>query len=336
VIDQFWIDAVMSEGDGVNRTMNPLALFNYGLCGVSRPLASSSVAAKLYPNLFGLKTTHGASLVNGNSSGMRVSRRQTSEIHTGPAFNAKAVMEEVKHNPFFEKYKNKINTSNEEELARKVVEAREKNAEEETDEVKMVREKLELLEEKHPEAPVKLSKKNRPSLDDILRVDLLSGKPKDEIEHIWLEYHKTKAANVISAVVPPAALHVMTSKARDNPMFLYTVPRGQGFEFIFGQWSGNDCYFTPLIQYQTHGENAPVALTIHHFDELKSSKDVVLMRGEFDPNVLTPVEAQFLAMQMQMYYGEKVKPSKMRLLHNFNHRQEEFKHMDLVAELDMM
>merc|ERR1719295_565329 len=140
-------------------------------------------------------------------------------------------------------------------------------------------------------------------------------------------------------------------EAQDNPQFLFVVPRGGGssgsgtgggtggeggMEFVLGQWKKTDIYFTPLIQYQTHGENAPVALTVHHFDELAESKDVVLMRGEFDPNVFSAIEAQFLSMQMQMYYGEKTKPSKQRLLHMFNHEPKHFKHMDVVAELDMM
>ena len=77
-----------------------------------------------------------------------------------------------------------------------------------------------------------------------------------------------------------------------------------------------------------------MALTIHHFDELVDSKDVVLMRGEFDPNVFSAVEAQFLSMQMQLYYGEKTKPSKRRLLHLFNHEPKHFHYMDVVAELD--
>ena len=64
-------------------------------------------------------------------------------------------MEEVKNNPYFEKYKSKIEKSTtdvagqdgEEALARKVFEARRKYAEEEPEEVKMIRDKLELLEE---------------------------------------------------------------------------------------------------------------------------------------------------------------------------------------------
>ena len=210
----------------------------------------------------------------------------------------------------------------------------------------MIRDKLNILEESGAQSPVKLSKKDRPALDDVVKLDLLRDKSADEIRHIWLEYHKAGAKNVVSAVAPPSALRAMMREAQDNPQFLFVVPRGGGggggggaaseggMEFVLGQWKKTDIYFTPLIQYQTHGENAPVALTVHHFDELAESKDVVLMRGEFDPNVFSPIDAQVLVMQMQQYYGENATPAKRKLLHTFNHQPKYFKHMDVVAQLD--
>jgi len=304
----------------------------------ARVFAATAVASRVHPSLLGPKTanTSHPSLLP-DVTGLAV--RQSAPIHTTPSFSAERVLEEVKSNPYFEKYKSKIKKSadstDDESLARKVFEARQKYAEEEPDEVKVIRDKLDLLE-KSADSPVKLTKKDRPSLDDIVKLDLLRDKSKDDIEHIWLEYHKGGAKNVVSAVAPPGALKAMTLRAAENPQFLYAVPRGQGMEFVLGQWKKADCYFTPLIQYQTHGENAPVAFTVHHFDELADSNGVVLMRGEFDPNVFSAIEAQFLSMQMQMYYGENAKPSKRRLLHTFNHDPKHFKHMDVVAELDMM
>jgi len=304
----------------------------------SRLFAASSVASRIHPSLLGPKTANTAQLLAGGPPRTN-SGPSACAIHTTPSFSAEKVLEEVKSNPYFEKYKSKIkkgaalNAQDDHALARKVVEARQKLAEEEPEEVKMIRDKLNLLEETS-DSPVKLSKKDRPGLNDIVKLELFHEKTADEIQHIWLEYHKGSAANVVSAVVPPKALLAMTSQSAVNPQFLYAVPRGQGMEFVLGQWKKTDCYFTPLIQYQTHGENAPVALTIHHFDELVDSKEVVLMRGEFDPNVFSAVEAQFLSMQMQLYYGEKTKPSKRRLLHLFNHEPKHFHYMDVVAELD--
>ena len=44
--------------------------------------------------------------------------------------------------------------------------------------------------EETAQSPVKLSKKDRPALDDIVKLDLIKDKSTEEIQHIWLEYHK--------------------------------------------------------------------------------------------------------------------------------------------------
>ena len=335
----------MSGEDKMKPLLSNLALYQNL---TSRVFAASSAASRVHPSLLGVKTanvTHPSLLPSVAIGG---GGAQAAAIHTTPSFNAEKVLAEVKSNPYFDKYKSKIAKSADaadgETLARKVVEARQKYAEEEPEEVKAIRDKLNILEESS-QSPVKLSKKDRPALDDIVKLDLLRDKSAEEIRHIWLEYHKAGAKNVVSAVAPPPALRAMMSEAENNPQFLFVVPRGGGgagptgegsggMEFVLGQWKKTDIYFTPLIQYQTHGENAPVALTVHHFDELAESNDVVLMRGEFDPNVFSPIDAQVLVMQMQQYYGENATPAKRKLLHTFNHQPKYFKHMDVVAQLD--
>lgn len=81
-----------------------------------------------------------------------------------------------------------------------------------------------------------------------------------------------------------------------------------------------------------HKENAPECLNIVHYTELRD-KGIVLMRGEYDTQVLNPQEAQCLANQLQLYYckGDK---SKMELLETFNNRPDNFKHMDLIKEME--
>lgn len=50
-------------------------------------------------------------------------------------------------------------------------------------------------------------------------------------------------------------------------------------------------------------------------------------------NVLDGKEAQCLANQFQMYYGQDF-PSKISLLKDFTKKPDHFKHMDLIAELE--
>jgi ATP synthase mitochondrial F1 complex assembly factor 1 len=60
---------------------------------------------------------------------------------------------------------------------------------------------------------------------------------------------------------------------------------------------------------------------------------VVLMRGEYDANILTAVEARCLANQLQLYYTLN-DPRKVEILETFTKNPDKFKHMDVVKELE--
>lgn len=91
-----------------------------------------------------------------------------------------------------------------------------------------------------------------------------------------------------------------------------------------------NCIFLNL---KVHKENAPECLTMTHYTELKDDKNIVLMRGEFDKDVVDAKEAQCLANQLQLYYGQ-ADENKLMLLEQFTNKPDEFKHMDLVKGLE--
>lgn len=57
------------------------------------------------------------------------------------------------------------------------------------------------------------------------------------------------------------------------------------------------------------------------------------MRGEFNKDVIDAKEAQCLANQLQMYYGQDNK-KKLALLETFTNKSDEFKHIDLISDLE--
>lgn len=81
-----------------------------------------------------------------------------------------------------------------------------------------------------------------------------------------------------------------------------------------------------------HKENAPECLNIVHYTEYRE-KGIVLMRGEFDTKVLTPQEAQCLANQLQLYYTQN-NAKKLEILETFTKRPKDFKHSDVIHELE--
>lgn len=87
-------------------------------------------------------------------------------------------------------------------------------------------------------------------LNDIMKVDLLQDKTADEIKGIWLQYHKEK--DVLVATIPAETYNLLNERSKQYPIFIFPLPRSQGFEFFLLQFAGNTVHFTPLLCYQVN------------------------------------------------------------------------------------
>ncbi|XP_065344247.1 ATP synthase mitochondrial F1 complex assembly factor 1 [Cloeon dipterum] len=247
---------------------------------------------------------------------------------------AEKAMENLKSNPYFEKYAKKIATLQEtspEEFLSKLQETeieRRRKAEAAKEEERKCA--LRASESSKIQTDTALQSKPK-SLATVMKMELIEGKSAEEIKQIWYEYYGQKDG--VAAVVPAANFLSILENSRTHPLFLFPLPRSNGYEFVVCQFAGNDIHFTTLINYQTHKENAPECLTLTHYTDLIDSKGIVLMRGEFDTDLLTVSEAQCLANQVQLYYGIPTE-SKKRLLDTFTNNPSAFKFMDLVSELE--
>lgn len=245
--------------------------------------------------------------------------------------NKEKIVEELKTNPYYEKYAKKIadlqQTSPEEFLSRlEAFEDKQKKKH-----VSKPEGSNTPLAGKPGIAKPSLKAYTKPKLlNDIMKVELIANKNVEDIKTIWHEYHKTK--DVVCATVPSQVYKIIKRRAEKYPIFLLPLPRKQGFEFILLQFSENEVHFTPLISYQAHKENAPECLTIVYYVDLQDDKGIVLMRGEFNSDVLNIMEAQCLANELQLYYGEEDE-KRTNLLEIFTNHPDSFKHMDLVANL---
>ena len=168
-------------------------------------------------------------------------------------------------------------------------------------------------------------------LNDILKLEKLHDKNKEEIGHIWKEYFKSKQS--ISAVIPKDIYERIYSRAQECPTFIYPLVKEQGYEFILAQFQDNQCFFTSLLSYQAHGENAPWQMNLTHYTELKDDKGIVLMLGEIDQEKLNILEAQCLAQQLQMFYATSDE-ERFNLVYMFNKDPDKFKYMDVIKEVE--
>ncbi|CAO3684823.1 unnamed protein product [Umbelopsis ramanniana] len=152
-----------------------------------------------------------------------------------------------------------------------------------------------------------------PTLDKIVKLELLEKENTETIHKIWTEYHADK--DCITASIPASVYGTLYQTSLKYPVFILPVPREEGVEFFLLQFNYHQVMFTSLLEFKTKGEEARPYLTITHFPELISSKDIVLMRGEItDTKLLSPVNAQYLAFALQQFYvtGGESKKSYLR------------------------
>ncbi|VEN55949.1 unnamed protein product [Callosobruchus maculatus] len=257
-------------------------------------------------------------------------RAARNTIATSPK-NMQEVLEDLKNNPYYDKYSSKIKQLQKENPSQfqKRVEDVEQSKKKKIEAPKE-RQYSQLLNPKERVGEPEQIK--RESLDKIMKIDLIKDKSKDEVKSIWEQYHLQKEY-CIAATIPASDFEKLQENGSRYPTFILPLPRSQGYEFMMCQFAQNTVHFTPLLYFQVHKENAPECLTIIHYDEFMKDKNIVLMRGEYDKNVLNAKEAQCLANQLQMYYVQ-ADPEKIQLLETFTKKPDEFKHMDLIKQIE--
>lgn len=176
------------------------------------------------------------------------------------------------------------------------------------------------------------SMKKEKTLEDVMKIDLIADKSAEEISTLWKAFFTAKKEK-LCAVIPSATFRNMKELYGLHKTFLLPLPRRDGYEFFIVQFLDNEAHFTSLINYQAYKENAPEVMTLVHYTDVAESKEIVLMVGEFDGNSLSLQEAQCLANQVEMYYCNPSE-SKKYLLDTFTFKPQEFKHQDLVDQLE--
>ncbi|XP_015768214.1 PREDICTED: ATP synthase mitochondrial F1 complex assembly factor 1-like [Acropora digitifera] len=122
------------------------------------------------------------------------------------------------------------------------------------------------------------------TLASVMHMDKIADKSTEEIRQIWREYHRHK--DCISAAIPSNVYNRMEERFLKFPLFIYPLPREQGFEFMYAEFKDHKCYFTSLLHYQTRGENAPWSLAMRHFTDLREKKVIVLRAPTYPTGLL--------------------------------------------------
>jgi len=190
---------------------------------------------------------------------------------------------------------------------------------------------------KYAEAPARKAKtmQNRKKLvlDEIMKLSSLLSLDRQDICFIWTEFHNS--AQMIAAVMSGSKHESIVKKAEAYSSFVLPLPRKGLHEFFLAQYGDDSFYFTPLAVYHKYKENSPVCLTLSHYDELKETKDLILLRGEYDKDVIDLKEAQYLAVQLNCYYGEN-NQRRLEIMKDFHENASSFEYMNLISELNSL
>jgi len=164
-----------------------------------------------------------------------------------------------------------------------------------------------------------------------MRTDLITDASTEVLERVWTKYWSERGT--VSAIITAEVFDAMSPLMREFPVFLFPLPREQGYEFFVSQFTDTHCFLTSLLNYQINGEDAPWQICFKMYPELRESHGVVLMASEFDENALNVMEVQFLAQLQQLFYANPTE-GRLQLLKNFNQFPDSFKHMDVVREVE--
>ncbi|XP_014245097.1 ATP synthase mitochondrial F1 complex assembly factor 1 [Cimex lectularius] len=253
--------------------------------------------------------------------------RNRRRIMTSPFSLAKAE-DDLEKNPFFEKYASKI-----QKLRVTDPHVFEQKLKEFEGRKKQLKEKLKPpnLQKNVEESKAKEKKgyKNK-TLDSIMNVDKLKGKSKEEVDHIWKEYYKSKE-DVVFATMSKELYNKFASKCKECPTFVVPLPRGEGYEFFMSQYEDNGLHFASLAQYKLHKESCPECLCLTYFPELP--QDIVLMLGEYDNKILSSLEASCIVNVVQYFYGSD---DKYQIVKHFNKDPKTFDYNVLITAMGNM
>ncbi|XP_002153921.3 ATP synthase mitochondrial F1 complex assembly factor 1 [Hydra vulgaris] len=241
--------------------------------------------------------------------------------------------DQLTSNPYFEKYADKIKQVKESGI---YTIKKEKQNLQVTKEAAKWSEQIQQLEmslsKQQQQNAEKAGSKLPGQLDKLMKLNLLEDKSGEEIGKIWNAYFKS--ADNVTAVIPHTIFDHIMKRKKEYPIFLYPLPKSEGYEFVLSHFTNqNRCFFTSLINYQAHGDNAPWQLSLVYYTEFKESKGIVLMAGEFDVKCMNVLEVQCLVQLQQLFYGTD-SPSRLKLLMQFNREPNSFRHMDLIKEME--
>jgi len=170
------------------------------------------------------------------------------------------------------------------------------------------------------------------NLDEVMKVEQLLDKTKEEVADIWMQYHSDPSKNRVGGVLSAAEYDTLKQRAKESPLFVVPVGKpGGGFLTMLMQCQMPFVLFTSLEEFRRNPSGAPPHFTLTHYPELLDSKHLALVRGDVVTDKVVSVQEGAVLLQLcRAFYTHD---EDYKLVHDFNHSPAQFDFDALLRKL---
>ncbi|KAK2194374.1 ATP11 [Babesia duncani] len=162
------------------------------------------------------------------------------------------------------------------------------------------------------------------TLHEVAKVPLLKSRDPETIAKLW-EAQFCNRNDVVTRTISHESFIQIAINAKHSPMFLVPLNKGHGKHFnLVAQFaSSKNILFTSVDSVKVNGlEQSPPYYIVTLYDELSSSKNLVLVRGDItNPKDITKNDAKFIMGYILAFYTDF---NLYQWVHQFNHNAREF------------
>ena len=138
-------------------------------------------------------------------------------------------------------------------------------------------------------------------LTDIVKLPLLKKEPTSKIAEIWRSYHEGRQ-DAVGRDIPAKTAQVLVDRAGAAPTFLFPVFRDGGHFLLLSQFQNRRNFlFTFLEDYKKNPAFARPYVTLTLHDDLAKEKDIVLLRGDVEKQMLKEEADHVIAQVVESY-----------------------------------
>eukprot|EP01134_Creolimax_fragrantissima_P004147 CFRG4147T1 len=143
-------------------------------------------------------------------------------------------------------------------------------------------------------------------LDRILDIPKISTLKASHIGALWLARYETDDSRCgVGLVRDRTGNHQVYARGKVAPMFVLPLPHENGsYEMFLSEFRNSQCFITSILEYQTRGQDSRPAMTITSYTHFAKEKDLVLVLGEYNKDMINKKAADILLQQLEVLYNQ--------------------------------